>query len=131
MRLVFIALLLGLAYGEKIKTISDCNVRVEPSVKSEKVGVTKAGIVFDVTDIQCDYYLVDTGEVKGYASSKFVDTNGMVIGQGVSIRSNDTVKSPILGAAKAGMKVKIIAKIIKWYKIADGWVSADYVSEVK
>jgi uncharacterized protein YgiM (DUF1202 family) len=106
------------------------------------------GTQVEVTGATDGWYQVSYQGLAGFVSSEFLKVEGdvpaifdvaapaderlygKVTASSLNIRSSPDVESEKVGSLKAGKVVELLETLQGWYRIEQGYVSADYVTQV-
>ena len=111
-------------------------LRSEPSTSSQVLEVLSSGAQVDVTEaIGDNWYYVTVGSTTGYVASEYVTLGavekipvyGYVAASSLNVRSTPDTSGEKVGSLPNGTKVELLEQLDGWYRIAEGYVSADYI----
>ncbi|MFV0441610.1 MAG: SH3 domain-containing protein [Lachnospirales bacterium] len=110
------------------------NVRDTASTSSDVVTKLDKGSSVDVVGEESGFYIINFDGTNRYVSKDFItisETDGVVTGNDVRVRSNSSTNGNVLGTVNAGETFTVLAKAGDWYKISyngdDGYVLGSYI----
>lgn len=114
----------------------DVNVRTEPTINSDVIGVVQRGFRFHILSYINDWAKVKSGDGRiGYVNRKYISTNGsdvdwskgdkygkhaysgVVKATDVNMRSSNSINSPVVGRFRQGENVEILGFYKEWVKV--------------
>lgn len=112
------------------------NVRSAPSTQADKVGQLSSGTAVEVLSQQEGWYEVTGGGLTGFVSSQYITLDSQAtstayikVTEGpLNIRSGPGSSYDKVGSLRTGRVVEAYSLENGWYKIENGYVSADYVT---
>ena len=115
---------------------SKLNLRAEAATSSAVLTKIPGGSTVDVLNTELNgWYQISFSGMTGYVSSQYVDlmeqaapTYGRIVDGPLNVRSAPSTSGSKCGKLAAGQEVEILEKLDGWYRIAQGYVSADYVT---
>ena len=115
---------------------SKLNLRSQAASTSSVLTKIPGGSTVDVLDTSLSgWYQVSFGGKTGYVASQYVDLAqesapipGRITNGPLNIRSTPSTSGAKCGKLAAGQQVDILETLNGWYRIAQGYVSADYVA---
>ena len=123
------------------------NIRKEPNTESESLGKLHRGAAGKIIDLIDDWYLIESGSVKGYASSSYIKTNipyrellenystisASINVDGLNVREEASLDSKKLTIVYLNEEYPVLEVVDDWLKIKveddniAGYVNRDYV----
>jgi N-acetylmuramoyl-L-alanine amidase len=133
-----------------IVTGDTLNVRKQAATSSPVIGKLTKGTIVTIYSKQNDWLEVNFSNMKGWVSAKFIDsqtgstkdtpkketsgTTGSVTAGSLSVRSESSLNSKIIGTISSGQSFTILEENNNWAKIeyksgSFGWVAGWYLSK--
>ncbi len=119
---------------------SRLNVRSQPNGSASIIGKLNHGTTVTVTGESGDWYKIESGSLKGYASKEYIvlgtvseELSGVVTGaSSLRVRSGPGTSYSRITSISEGTKVTILSQSDGWYKIrlsngTTGYCSAEYI----
>ena len=115
---------------------SKLNLRAETSTSAAVVTKVPGGSTVDVLNTDLNgWYQISYSGMTGYVSSQYVDLlqenipiRGRINDGPLNVRSGPSTSNSKCGKLSAGQEVKVLEKLDGWYRIEQGYISADYVT---
>jgi len=115
---------------------SKLNLRAEATSASSVLTKIPGGSTVDILNTELNgWYQISFSGMTGYVASQYVDiteqaapTYGRIIDGPLNVRSAPSTSGSKCGKLAAGQEVEILESLNGWYRIAQGYVSADYVT---
>lgn len=115
---------------------SKLNLRSQAASSSSVLTKIPGGSTVDILDTSLNgWYQVSFRGMTGYVASQYVDlaqlaapTLGRIKDGPLNIRSAPSTSASKCGKLSAGQEVEILEALDGWYRIEQGYVSADYVA---
>ena len=115
---------------------SKLNLRAEASTSAAVVTKVPGGSTVEVLNTDLNgWYQISYSGMTGYVSSQYVDLaqentriRGRINDGPLNVRSAPSTSSSKCGKLSAGQEVEVLEKLDGWYRIAQGYVSASYVT---
>lgn len=113
---------------------SKLNLRAEAATASSVLTKIPGGSSVEVLNTDLNgWYQVSYSGMTGYVASQYVDlksepVQGRITDGPLNIRSAPSTSGSKCGKLSAGTEVEILETLDGWYRIAQGYVSADYVA---
>lgn len=111
-------------------------LRSESSTSSDVLQVLPSGTQVEITEaIGDEWYMVTVGSKTGYVASQYITPGaaekipvyGYVSASTLNVRSAPDASSEKVGTLANGTKVELLEQLEGWYRIAEGYISADYI----
>lgn len=115
---------------------SKLNLRAQAATNSSVLTKIPGGSTVEVLNTELNgWYQISFSGMSGYVSSQYVDlmkeaapTYGRINDGPLNVRSTPSTSGSKCGKLAAGQEVEILESLNGWYRIAQGYVSADYVT---
>lgn len=121
------------------------NVRSDASIISDTISSLKKGTSVTILEEKYDWYLIQSGNMKGWISKVYVDSDSAnavqhastfyVNASSLRVRSEPSVTATVLGEYQSNDTVLVLAEQNGWskiqYKDHIGWVASQYLSTTK
>lgn len=115
---------------------SKLNLRAEASAAGSALTKIPGGSTVEVLNTDLNgWYQISFSGMTGYVASQYVDlaqesaaVQGRITNGPLNIRSTPSTSGSKCGKLYAGQEVEILESLDGWYRIAQGYVSADYVT---
>ncbi len=119
---------------------SALNIRTETNTKSDVIAKVKNGTVLNIVGKLDDWYRVSYANKVGYVSGEYVkfasnvvvnNTQGVVTGSSVNVRSGVGTKNAVVTKLLKNTSVKVLGYDDGWYKVSygsyTGYMSGEYL----
>jgi uncharacterized protein YgiM (DUF1202 family) len=132
-KIIFILLLIGCLFAEKMITANACNMRKDHLSKAEKIIVVPAGEEVEVIELFGDYKKVEvlsgdhTGKIGFMWQALIIENEKETkVGKLGGCLRDKPKDGDVIAKVGKGKKLKIIETIVTWYKVKykdkEGWI---------